>query len=65
MTIPATQPSPAAESSAQLVLAPDELALLRATIAFQAQYVTDPILRERLERTAAKLDRLASGVDSA
>ena len=59
MLVPATQPSSPAESSGQLELTPEELALLRATIAFQAQHVADPALRERLERTAAKLDRLA------
>ncbi len=61
MSIQATQPPTPAESTFQLDLTPEELSLLRATIAFQAQYVTDPDLRQRLERTAAKLDRLAPG----
>ena len=65
MLVPATQPSTPAESSGQLELTPEELALLRATIAFQAQHVSDPSLRQRLERAAAKLERLASQARSA
>jgi hypothetical protein len=43
----------------------EELALLRASIAFHARHISDPALRERLESTVAKLNNLVSRLRAA
>ena len=56
MSVPSTPPRP--ESSSSLELTSEELALLRASVAFHARCVSDPALRTLLENAAAKLSRL-------
>jgi hypothetical protein len=41
-----------------LTLTSEEVALLRASAAFNARYLSDPALRARLERAATKLGQL-------
>ena len=53
MTNTHTLTSPA--STAAIELTAEELALLRASVAFHARCVTDPALRTRLEGAASKL----------
>jgi hypothetical protein len=49
---------PTGTDSPGLGLTREDLALLRATVAFQARWVSDPALRARLEGTALKLSHL-------
>ena len=51
---------PAHPPDIELGLTGEELALLRASVAFHARCVADPALRARLERAAAKLGQLAA-----
>jgi hypothetical protein len=51
---------PTCTDSPGIELTREELALLRASVTFQARWVTDPALRARLEGTALKLSRLAT-----
>ena len=56
---------PISQDNPNLGLSKEDLALLRATVAFHARWVTDPVLRARLEGTALKLSRLATALQPA
>lgn len=54
-SLPPRAPLPHGGNSGEVRLSTEEVALLQASVAFHARYLTDPALRERLERLAAKL----------
>lgn len=70
MPVPITQPQDAAPLRVEaddalaaprgVMVTAEELALLRASVAFHVQCITDPALRVRLEKAAQKLGLLAA-----
>lgn len=59
---PQRNPAQGPDDARTLHLTSEELVLLRATVAFHARSVSDPALRERLERAASKLSHQVAAV---